>query len=316
MLVFTLLLWIGCAETPEHAALKRADSLLDQGQIPAAFEVVNGYLRQHPTSTALLQMRVVLLVRADQPEVALHAAQSIPAGRAFLSGLLRHHDAVVRANAAKLIASHPVPSDFHELILAVEDPDPTVRRYSAHALGELKNPGALKPLFRLLADDNWFVRAETASALGKIGDARSVGWLIQLLPDPDGYVRYSAINALHELASASTQASLKHGLACARPEQEFGIAVALAKLQDPLALRPLTAAAHDKDADLRRQAAEALSECGQAEATNVLNVLLRDSDVNVRNEAAAGLEKLKNEDPGHSVVVNRRTVADQRHNTN
>ncbi len=79
----------------------------------------------------------------------------------------------------------------------------------------------------------------------------------------------------------------------ARPDQQFGIALALAKLKDPIALGPLTAAVHDKDTDIRRQAAEALEECGQSEATNALAILLKDSDPDVRNQAAKSLQKLQ-----------------------
>jgi HEAT repeat protein len=289
-----LFLLTGCAATPEHAAIKKVDSLLDQGQVQAAMNVVEDYLRQHPDSAALLRMRVVVLLRAERPLLAAQALHNPSLSRALLPELLHHRDAIVRANAAMLMADQPVMGDFRDLVRALDDPDPNIRRSCARALGQLKNPEALKPLFRLLGDDNWFVRAETATAFGKIGDPRSVGWLIQLLTDDDGYVRYSAITALHELASDSSHLLLRRGLDSARPEQQFGIAVALAKLKDPVALGPLASAIHDTDAGVRRQAAEALGECGQPEATNALTVLLKDSDTNVCKQAAEGLQKLKN----------------------
>jgi HEAT repeat protein len=294
-LLSALFLWTGCAVTPERAAVKKADSLLDQGQVQAAMDVVENYLRRHPNSTALLRMRVIVLLRAERPELAAQALRNPSLSRALLPELLHHRDAIVRVNAAKLIADSPVSGDFHDLIHALDDPDPNVRRYSSQALGKLKNPEALKPLFRLLADDNWFVRAEAATALGEIGDPRSVGWLIQLLADDDGYVRYSATMALYELASDSSHPLLRRGLDSAGPKQRFGIAVALAKLKDPAALGPLTSAIHDTDADVRRQAAEALGECGQPEATNALTVLLKDPDPKVCRQAAESLQQLKSE---------------------
>lgn len=289
-----LFLWAGCAKEPEHATIKKVDSLLDQGQVQVAMNVVEDYLRQHPDSAALLRMRVVVLLRAERPLLAAQALHHPSLNRALLPELLHHRDAMVRVNAATLMADQPVTGDFYDLVRALDDPDPNVRRSCARALGQLKNPEALKPLFRLLGDDNWFVRAETATAFGRIADPRSVGWLIQLLTDDDGYVRYSAVTALHELASDSSHLLLRRGLDSARPEQQFGIAVALAKLKDPVALGPLTAASHNTDAGVRHQAAEALGECGQPEATNVLTILLKDPDTNVCKQAAESLQKFKN----------------------
>ena len=290
-LFLALVLSISCAETPERATSRKVDSLLDQGEVQAALDVVESYLRQHPDSAALLRMQVVVLLRAERPMLAIQALQRVPTGRTFLPELLRHRDVAVRVNAAKLIADRPVSADFHYLVRALGDADPNVRRNCARALGELKNPQALKPLFRLLGDDNWFVRAESATALGKIGDSRAVGWLIQLLADSDGYVRFSAIDALHELASVSNHALLRRALDSVTPEQQFGIAIALAKLKDPVALGLLIPVINDKDATVRRQAAEALGECEQSDATNILAVLAKDPDPSVRDQADESLQK-------------------------
>jgi HEAT repeat protein len=294
-ILLALLLCAGCAETPERAATKKIDLLLDQGQVQAALDTVERFLREHPHSASLLRMRVVVLLRAERPALATLALRQIPDGSTLLLRLLRHRDAIVRVNAAKLIANQPTQGDFRDLVHALDDPDPNVRRYCARALGQIGNTEALKPLFRLLGDDNWFVRAEAAMALGKIGDPRSVGWLIQLLADADGYVRYSAAAALCDLASGSTQPVLRRGLESASPEQQFGIALALAKLKDPIALGPLTAAVRDKDTDVRRQAAKALGECGQPEGRDALTILLKDPDPDVRNRAEESLQKLKEE---------------------
>jgi HEAT repeat protein len=289
-LLAVLLVLTGCAKTPESAAIKKVDALIDQGQVQAALDGVENYLRQYPDSAALLRMRVVVLLRAERPALAALALQRVPAGPTFLAELLHHRDAIVRVNAAKLITDQADKYDFHELVRALDDPDANVRRYCARALGQLKNPEALKPLFRLLGDDNWFVRAETATALGKIGDPRGIGWLIQLLVDEDGYVRHNAATALYELASDSTHTLLRRGLDSAKPEQQFGIAVALARLHDPVALGPLTAAVQDKDAGVRGRAAEALGEYAEPAASNALAILLKDSDPVVRSQAAAALQ--------------------------
>jgi hypothetical protein len=291
-LLVTVLLFAGCARNPEQAALSQANKLLDEGRVHAAADTVEAYLREHPDSAALLRMRVVLLLRAEKPDLAAIALQQVPAGKSLTTELLRHRDRIVRVNAAKLVADQPNAGDFREIVRALEDSDPEVRRDCARALRQLGNPAALKPLFRLLSDDNWFVRAEAATALGKIGDARAIGWLVQLLPDPDGYVRYSATVALYDLATASSRPWLLRALASAGSAQQFGIAVALARLHDPAALAPLAGAVRNNDAEIRRRAVEALGECGLAEGTNALALFLMDPEPAVREQAREAIGRI------------------------
>jgi HEAT repeat protein len=291
-LLMAVLLFAGCARTPEQSALSQVNKLLDDGQIHAASDKVEAYLQKYPNSAALLRMRVVVLLRAEKPDLAALALQQVPPGKSLTAELLRHRDRIVRENAAKLVANQPNASDFREIVRALEDSDPEVRRDCARALGQLGNSAALKPLFRLLSDDNWFVRAEAAIALGKIGDARAIGWLIQLLPDPDGYVRYSATAALYDLATASSHPLLLHALASTAPAQQFGIGVALARLHDPVALVPLVNAVKNNDVEIRRRAAEALGECGLAEGTNALAVFLMDPEPTVRAQAQKAIDRI------------------------
>jgi HEAT repeat protein len=287
-----VLLFTGCAPTPERAALSKANALLDEGRAQTALDTVEGYLRQHPDSAPLLRMRVVVLLRQERPDLAALALQHVPAGRSIIPEILRHRDRIVRENAAKLVSEQANASDLREIIRALDDSDPWVRGCCARALGRLDNPAALKPLFRLLTDDNWFVRAECAKAIGKIGDARAVGWLVQLLRDPDGNVRYSAARALHDLAVESARSSLLRVLESAAPVDNFAIAAALARLHDPAALFPLATAAESKDAEVRRLAAQALGECGLAAGTNALLALLKDPDPVVREQAQTAIQQI------------------------
>jgi HEAT repeat protein len=287
-----VVLLAGCAKSPERAALDKANTFLDEGHIQAARDTVEHYLLQHPNSVPLLRMRVVVLLREAQIDQAAFAMQQVPAGRSIVPEILRHHDRVVRENAAKLISDQPSANDFHELVRALDDPDFWVRGYCAHALGKVGNPAALKPLFRLLTDDNWFVRAEAAAAIGKLGDVRAVGWLVQLLADPDGNVRYSAARSLYELATEPARPLLRRALGLAALAQQFDIAVALARIHDPAALKPLADAVQNKDPEIRRLAARSLGECGLPEGTNALTVLLRDTDPTVREQAQSAIGQI------------------------
>jgi HEAT repeat protein len=289
-----IVLLVGCAKSPERAALDKANALLDEGRVQTARDMVEYYLHRHPNSAPLLRMHVVVLLREEQLDQAALAIQHVPAGRSIVPEILRHRNRVVRESAAKLISNQPGANDFHELVRALDDSDFWVRGYCAHALGRVGNPAALKPLFRLLSDDNWFVRAEAAAAIGKLGDTRAVGWLVQLLADPDGNVRYSAGRALYELATEPARPLLRRAIESAGPAQQFDIAVALARIHDPAALKPLADAVQKKDPEIRRLAARSLGECGLTEGTNALAVLLGDTDPTVREQAQAAIGQITN----------------------
>jgi len=295
--LFLIVLVAGCAKSPERAAVDKANVLLDEGHVAAARDMVEHYLHQYPDSVPLLRMRVVVLLREAQIDQAALAMQQVPAGRSIVPEILRHHDRVVRENAAKLISGQPSANDFRELVRALDDSDFWVRGYCAHALGRLGNPAALKPLFHLLTDDNWFVRAEAATAIGKLGDVRAVGWLVQMLTDSDGNVRYSAARALYELAAEPARPLLRRAIGLAGPAQQFDIAIALARIHDPAALKPLSDAVQNKDPEIRRLTARSLGECGLMEATNALTVLLGDADPTVREQAQLAMSQITNE--GH-----------------
>jgi len=80
----------------------------------------------------------------------------------------------------------------------------------------------------------------------------------------------------------------------AGPAQQFDIAVALARIHDPAALKPLADAVQKKDPEIRRLAARSLGECGLTEGTNALAVLLEDTDPTVREQAQAAIGQITN----------------------
>ena len=121
-----------------------------------------------------------------------------------------------------------------------------------------------------------------------------MGWLVQLLVDTDGNVRYSVARALYALATEPARPLLRRAIGLAGPAQQFDIAVALARIHDPAALKPLADAVQNKEPEIRRLAAHSLGECGLMEGTNALSVLLRDTDPTVREQAQTAIDQITN----------------------
>ncbi len=81
-------------------------------------------------------------------------------------------------------------TDVDDLITALNDGSPEVRRSAAEALGETEDVKAVDPLIQALQDEDQDVRQNAALALGMIGDTRAMAPLIQASKDEqDEYVR-------------------------------------------------------------------------------------------------------------------------------
>ena len=90
----------------------------------------------------------------------------------------------------------PTEAAIDGLLIALKDPDPGVRRYSADALGRLRASRAVPALIDAVHDPQPDVRFEAITALGSIGDRRAIGAITAALHDPDECARSKAEWAL------------------------------------------------------------------------------------------------------------------------
>lgn len=147
---------------------------------------------------------------------------------------------------------------FAYLIKTLADPDAGVRARAARILGENREPQAIGALTSLLMDDpDMRVRQQAALALGRIG---AVDPLVDGLQAPDMQVRLL-------------------------------ITQALGSIGDPRAIKPLITALRDTHAEVRSQAAFALTKIG-APAVEPLLLTLRHADPVARWSAARVLGSL------------------------
>ena len=104
-----------------------------------------------------------------------------------------------RARAAEALGRSGNPLAIEQLVQALADASPRVRRAAARALGESRSESATEPLVRELLDGASDIRSEAAEALGRLGSSTSIDPLVDALSDADPQVRISAIRGLASL---------------------------------------------------------------------------------------------------------------------
>jgi MFS family permease len=110
-----------------------------------------------------------------------------------------------RARAALGLGRSGSPLAIEQLIQALADASPMVRRSAARALGDTGSEAATESLVKELVDGASDIRSEAAEALGRLGHAGGVDPLIEALDDEDPRVRISAIRGLSEIGGAEVQ---------------------------------------------------------------------------------------------------------------
>jgi MFS family permease len=110
-----------------------------------------------------------------------------------------------RARAVRQMGRSRSPMALDQLIQALSDANPDVRKQAAQGLGEARSPQAINPLLEELKDEESDIRSEAIEALGKIGDPNIIDHLIEALNDSDSRVQISAIRALSEMRGTEAQ---------------------------------------------------------------------------------------------------------------
>ena len=101
----------------------------------------------------------------------------------------------------KALGRLAAPETIVSLVDALADPSPAVREGAAHAL-EHMGPLVLQAMLPSLESPDWRTRLNAVQVLGRIGDVRAVELLIQKLHDPAGNVCGAVVVELKKLADA------------------------------------------------------------------------------------------------------------------
>lgn len=190
-----------------------------------------------------------------------------PKGLRAMKNFSRSGDAVERQVAIEEMAQKGFTLGAEEMMKALHDPSPRVRRQAAAALGRLGDPAAVPELVHQLKFHPDLVEEETVEALGDLANAEAIPELVNLLKSPRPLIRRSAARAISNIPGAG---------------------------EDRLAVDALIASAEEtKDPDLRRAALQALR---NIEATNIsatISHALVDKHPSVRIAAAEAAGELE-----------------------
>ena len=286
----------------------------------------------HPAAAEALAASLAGLSRRPKDALAAEEAPSREAeyealalalgalGPAAVPPLLRLLDSDERD--ARRWATHALgrtrdPRAADPLIKRLGDNRSDVRKAAALALGEIGDRSALESLVKTLANRDPETRRAAAVALGMIGSDQAADPLCALLEDPNEPVQLAVVEALRRIGGLRGGAGLRAALDGGRKNVRESPAAALSSLQFapasaeeraavavlagdfPAALREgaaaagaLLAALGSRNAQRRRQAAEALAALRPAAAVDPLLRALRDLDVAVREAAARALAEI------------------------
>jgi HEAT repeat protein len=175
---------------------------------------------------------------------------------------------------------------------ALSDPDPNVRRLSAHILGEMDAPDASNALVHALDDEDADVRATAIASLRGVPSARPE--LLERLADPHARVRLAALEAIGSLQDEEASRAVRPLLHDPDPITRARAAgVLFARGRDADAERTLLELADASDPEVRAAAFRAVKGMERPYAFDFALLGLRDPSAAVRAEALRALATIE-----------------------
>jgi HEAT repeat protein len=272
-----------------QAAAVRAAA--DDRLSPLALEIISGESRPRLPATDTQALGRVL--SRYSRELAGEGSSAIAAFFEDSGGVdreltaLTHRRVWRRATAAFALGDMAAPRAVPALLLALGDPDRSVRAAAARSLGRLSAPEGVAPLLRALVLRE-VPHVTAAHALIAIGAAALPG-LTELSGDADPEIRANAIELIGLLADASEGPGLGRHLRDPAAEVRAKAAGALGRLGAAEATEQLCSALGDPVAFVRVAVARALGVLGDSAAAGPLLRAARSDSFAAAGAAAAAL---------------------------
>jgi HEAT repeat protein/Na+/melibiose symporter-like transporter len=210
-----------------------------------------------------------------------HLAEATPGRVRALRKLTRSSKVEEREAALEELGDTSFTMAADEMVKALHDPLPRVRRQAAQALSRLRDAEsrgrATETLIEQLDAHPDFVEEETIDVLGELADARALKVLVPMLKSPRSLVRRAASRALGRLGEMDAVPALIEAVgAVDDPDLRRTSLQALRRLEAREAWPVFAECVLDSRASIRIAAADAIAELEIGEAAEALRQSLRD----------------------------------------
>jgi HEAT repeat protein len=247
-------------------------------------------------------------------DVALgHARAAAFAGQASVKALvneLTHDTSFKRRAAAEALEEVDDPRAIQPLLLALKDPDTSVRVSAIHALSKDTSGNVTLQLLERFRDPEPCVRFAAAEVLAKRSEPALAPDFLGLLADPNFEVRLSAVQFLGRIPHPDIAQALLPFLADSDSDVRQAVAQSLGSIGESAAIEKLVLTLTDEERAVRHAAELALgridpnwvcSEAAQRAAPH-LEAALNDPRGWVRSAAAQVLTRLHSSNTGVQTV--------------
>lgn len=253
------------------------------------FDPVTAYKVVFAVTSFLRVIAVLFLLRVNEEgsrtigSALSDLRRMTPKGMKAMRSLSRSASVETRAEAIENVGQAGVRLATDDILKALHDPQPRVRREAAAALARLQDPRAAQELIHQIEDHPDLLEEEVVDALGTLGDPAAVPALIRTMQNPRSVLRRAAARALGRIGSETSGA-----------------------------VSALEAAAGDPhDVDLRRSALQALRVMGARQASAVIRKGVNDPHPSVRIAAAEAVSELELHEAAPDLRVSMATYDDE-----
>lgn len=278
---YNLLLAIApSAERPAYLAVALALQALMGAAAPLLGAVMMSALRNYLPAdvayrsvfgfTLLIRFVAVAFLAPVHEEGAVSIRRTLrqlrqvsPKGYRALRKLTDSPDVDARATAMADVATKSFDLASDEVIRALHDPSPRMRREAASALGRLDDPRSVDALVHQIQEHPDLIDEEVFDSLGRLGDSAAIDALVSHLDSPRPLLRRAAARALGRIGGPEVVPHLER------------------------------AAANGGDPDLRRAALQGLRRAGATSSADVFARAMLDELPSVRIAAAEAISGMR-----------------------
>jgi HEAT repeat protein len=235
------------------------------------------------------------LRRGEPPEQAAAAqglARLSPEALGELESCLEPGTAEpVMVEALAVLARTPVPALESRVLQLTESPSAALRLAALRAAAHIAGAKSEVVLLRALADRHQPIQTEALELLVRRGGDRTVTTMVALLGSADS-LRFHVIRALGHCRALAGAARLRDLYPECGPHEQLQIVWSLLRIAPPWLSQFLLLRLAEPDLDMRRAAAQGLSDVAGFDHLPVLLTLAADADWDIRNSAARGLGRI------------------------